>query len=108
MSTPQKLPIKWVTKNIIRQKFNKSQLAEKAENNQLKTYIKRNSHIDPPIPNEPPCTHSQIVYYYDPDGLPLAIVHQYRRPDGTIGGSGKPDPKRMFFPDHILSTKSQN
>jgi hypothetical protein len=26
----------------------------------------------------------------------VAEVHQYTRPNGTIGGHGKPDPKRVF------------
>jgi hypothetical protein len=25
----------------------------------------------------------------------VAVMHQYLRPDGTIGASGQPDPKRL-------------
>lgn len=30
------------------------------------------------------------------DGRPLALAHQYKRPNGQLGGSGKPDPKKSF------------
>lgn len=42
------------------------------------------------------CTRSQILAYEDPPGKQIAVVHQYLRPDGTIGGSGRPDPKRLM------------
>lgn len=45
---------------------------------------------------EPPGTLSQIVAYLDAQGRQVAIVHQYLRKDGSIGGSGKPDPKKLF------------
>lgn len=36
---------------------------------------------------------SQTVEYWDKDGNKVARVHQYRKRDRTIGGSGKPGPK---------------
>jgi hypothetical protein len=47
------------------------------------------------------------VYYYTQDGNPIAVVHQYLRPDGTIGASGRPDPKRLFLEDRILAVRSR-
>jgi hypothetical protein len=44
----------------------------------------------------PPGTRSQIVSYVDPSGTVVAIVHQYRRRDWTLAGSGKPDPKYLL------------
>jgi len=38
-----------------------------------------------------------MVSYRDASGNEVARVHQYLRPDGTIGASGKPDPKRVFI-----------
>jgi hypothetical protein len=38
---------------------------------------------------------SQTVEYYDGDNR-VALVHQYLRPDGTIGASGRPDPKALL------------
>lgn len=46
---------------------------------------------------EPPGTLSQIVAYLDLDGRQLAVVHQYLRKDGSLGGSGRPDPKKLFL-----------
>ena len=47
---------------------------------------------------EPQGTRSQLVYYYDNDQL-LAFVHQYVRPDGSLGGHGRPDPKIVVTED---------
>jgi hypothetical protein len=29
----------------------------------------------------------------------VAVAHQYLRPDGTLGASGRPDPKAIFSED---------
>jgi hypothetical protein len=39
---------------------------------------------------------SQIIEYFDAEGTRVALVDQYLRPDGTLGGSGRPDPKRVL------------
>lgn len=44
--------------------------------------------------DEPRCTRSQKIRYYE-GGKWVVTVHQYKRRDGTIGASGKPDPKRL-------------
>ena len=41
--------------------------------------------------------------YFDENGL-LAAMHQYRRRDGTLGASGRPDPKYLRLEDRILKT----
>ncbi len=46
--------------------------------------------------DEPPGTRSLTVAYVDDAGHRVCLVHFYLRPDGTIGGSGKPDPKWLF------------
>lgn len=43
-----------------------------------------------------------MVWYYDESLEGVALVHQYLRPDGSLGGSGKPDPKRLLLDDEIL------
>jgi glucose/arabinose dehydrogenase len=35
------------------------------------------------------------VAYYDQEGRERAVVHELILPDGTIGGSGRPDPVRV-------------
>ncbi|MHB8778879.1 MAG: hypothetical protein ACYC6R_14140 [Anaerolineales bacterium] len=107
-STPEKLQVEWVTQEYIRKLFNETGLFELAKLGNLRTYVKRSSHpTSPPPPGQPLCTWSQIVYYYDMENKPLAIVHQYLRPDGSIGASGLPDPKRLFFEDRIVSVKTK-
>lgn len=46
--------------------------------------------------NQPPGTKSQILAYLDSRGKQVALVHRYLRPDGTLGASGRPDPKKVF------------
>jgi hypothetical protein len=101
------LPVEWVDEEVIRQYFNDSQFHERAKSGALVTRIKRNSHCLRPPAGEPFCTHSQIVYYYTRNGDLLAIVHQYLRPDGTIGASGLPDPKRLVLQDRIIAVRSK-
>jgi hypothetical protein len=38
------------------------------------------------------------VAYYETWGnrRRIALVHQYLRPDGTVGASGRPDPKAIL------------
>jgi hypothetical protein len=55
---------------------------------------------NPPKPGiaakEPPGTVSQIIRYIDrKTGRSVAIAHRYLHPDGSIGASGRPDPKRV-------------
>jgi hypothetical protein len=95
----------WVTPKIIRQKFNQSQMAEKATSSRLKVILQKNSHPESPIPGEPYCTHSQLVLYKDYNGALVAIVHQYMRPDGTLGASGKPDPKYLYLEGKIYKVR---
>lgn len=45
--------------------------------------------------DEPAGTVSQMLQYWR-DGVEVALVHQYTRPDGTIGASGRPDPKKVI------------
>lgn len=95
----------WVTADFIREYFNRNNYYQKALNGELITKIKRSDHPEVPPKGEPVCTHSQIVYYFDQNGRPLAVVHQYLRPDGSLGASGQPDPKRIILSDKIIATR---
>jgi hypothetical protein len=46
--------------------------------------------------DEPPGTRSLTVSYVNAAGERIFMVHIYLRADGSIGGSGKPDPKWLF------------
>ena len=101
------MPVEWVSREIIRQHFNNGQFYDQVKSGRLVAHLNRSSHPDKPPAGEPVCTWSQIVYYYTPNGDPVAIVHQYLRPDGALGGSGLPDPKRLFLQDRVLSVRSE-
>lgn len=105
--SPHQRPVEYVSNDIIRQEFNNRQIAERSLSGEIIAYLKRNSHLSRPPQGEPYCTNSQIIYYYEPGGGLLAVAHQYLRPDSTLGGSGKPDPKRLILPDKILAVRSK-
>ena len=50
----------------------------------------------PDLKTEPPGTESQMISIRNPDNFEVARVHAYIRPDGSIGASGKPDPKIVY------------
>lgn len=56
--------------------------------------------------DDPPETRSLAVSYVDDAGHRVFLVHFYMRPDGTIGGSGKPDLK-WFVEDGIVYTEEK-
>ena len=76
--------------------FNEGKFWERAQSGELTAVVERSRHPSLPLAMEPFCTQSQQVSYYDQNGNEVARVHQYLRPNGSIGASGKPDPKRIF------------
>ena len=38
----------------------------------------------------------------------VALAHQYRHPDGSIGASGKPDPKQVLVGGELWVLESRN
>ena len=50
----------------------------------------------PDSADEPSGTRSLTVSYVNDAGERVFMVHFYLRPDGSIGGSGKPDPKWLY------------
>lgn len=89
-------PFKRVTKDEIRQLFNDGEYWSQAKSGRLIEKLFWQGHPSPQRSGEPPCTRSQIVSYFDSTGREIARVHQYLRKDGTLGGSGRPDPKKLF------------
>lgn len=53
-------------------------------------------HPAPPGANQAAGTLSQMIAYRDKSGAMLATAHRYLKPDGTLGGSGRPDPKSLM------------
>lgn len=85
----------------LRRIFNEGRYWERALSGEFQMKRRRNSHPSPEKSGEPFCTLSQIIAYYDADNQRIANVHQYLRPDGTIGGSHRPDPKAVVIGDTL-------
>ncbi len=99
----------WVSQERIQDIFSHCQYYERVLNGELHQRIwGYDNHLKPRQRQklgEPQCTRSQIVIYYDLQGQPLALVHQYRRKTGELGVSGRPDPKRLFVSGRIIAVK---
>ncbi len=67
---------------------------------ELQSVLEWERHPSPPKATEPSCTRSQLLAYYD-KGTRIARAHRYLRPDGTLGGWGRPDPKQVLL-DGVL------
>ena len=80
----------------LRERINEGKYVERVSSGELSTRILREGHPSPPRAGLPFCTRSQSIAYFDGKGDEVAMVHQYLRPDGTLGGSGRPDPKRLL------------
>ena len=80
----------------LRKLFNAGRYEQLVQAGTLRAQLLRDGHPAAPLANEPFCTRSQSIAYLDGDGNEIARVHQYLRPDGSIGLSGRPDPKRLL------------
>ena len=80
----------------MRELFNEGNYWQRATDGEFKIVVLETRHPALLAAKEPFCTQSQMVSYRDSSGSEIARVHQYLRVDGTIGASGKPDPKRLF------------
>lgn len=107
MSSETKDEMIWVTPTIIQRLFNTGQYYERVISGEFTTVIRKERVPKRQKPGHPPGTRSQFVYYYDSDGNKLAGVHQYLLPDGTLGASGKPDPKYIFLPDCTVAVRAR-
>jgi len=95
----QSIPkIQRVTPEELRKLFNEHYL-DKVKAGQIQEKVIRGAgrHPSLEVANEPYCTESQQLSYIDSvTNQEVARVHRYLRPDGTLGASGLPDPKRVF------------
>jgi hypothetical protein len=98
----QTWPRRKVDEREIRRQFNKRRLWEQAQSGLLTQHPRKDRHPNPPPATEALCTRSQIVLYVDCHGRAVALVHQYVRPNGQLGASGRPDPKMLLDGAEIL------
>ncbi len=84
---------RYVSPAELRRIFNSERFWEKLLEGVYTARLLRDAHPSPPLAGEPQCTRSQYIAYLDAEGEEVARAHQYLRRDGTIGLSGRPDPK---------------
>lgn len=90
-----------VTVEELRARFNASGYAQRiTSGNGLHERFRRNVPVGA-AHHQPTGTRSQLVDYVDDGGRSVALVHQYRLADGSIGASGLPDPKWLVL-DGVL------
>ena len=79
----------------MRHRFNEGRYDDLAEAGELSIVVLEDRHPSLAAAHQPYCTRSQMMSYRDQDGNEQARAHRYLRPDGTVGASGRPDPKRL-------------
>lgn len=104
--------MKRISTTEMQQIFNDGQYWERSLRGEFSVVPLEDRHPALIAANEPVCTRSQMLSYRDAQGHEVARVHQYLRPNGDIGASGRPDPKRLFkdgelYRLHKASRKAQ-
>lgn len=89
------IPIVRITVAELRSMFNKENFVGRVRTGEIREVVTHSGEPSPEI-GLPIGTKSQMISYLDASGFELARAHRFLLPDGTIGASGKPDPKRMF------------
>jgi hypothetical protein len=98
-----RLPIRAIPEQEIRKIFNERQYYHRLATGEIWEDLLDNPHATPKRSGQPYCSHSQLIAYRERNSnKKVAIVHQYLRPDGRIGASGKPDPKWILGDKEIL------
>src|SRR5262245_22652175 len=87
----------------LRRLFNDGPYQAMIADGRLSPEFLRDAHLRAPDDKgHPACTRRQTIRYRDGDGNPVVLVFQYRLADGRLGGSGRPDPKRMWIEGEVL------
>lgn len=101
MESPSFPEVKYVTQEEMRKLFKNHSFLDRIQRGELTPCLKGKArHVSNPSHTEH-CSMSQMVYYFDRQGRPLVLAHQYVRSDGTLGASGLPDPKRLQIGDIV-------
>ena len=100
--------INYIPAPLIRQMFNESQYPQMILDGRLIPELLRDSPLkNPRRCGEPPGSRGQLIRYRNKSGQWLVEIFQYLRPDGTIGASGRPDPKRLRIGNTIFIAETQ-
>lgn len=97
MSNNPPPPIVRISEDEMRRIFNEERYYERTLEGELTAIVKAVRPASVIEPDRIPAgSISQEVRYYDENNNEVARVHQYIKPDGTIGAWGRPDPKRLL------------
>jgi hypothetical protein len=97
----------YVSAAEIRRLFNEGGYLDRLVDGRLVASRKSNRHPAAPEAPVPNCTLSQILIYIDTrTGEKVAEVHQYLMPNGQLGASGKPDPKRLLHNGTLYAVRT--
>lgn len=102
MTSSSSLPQRYVCPWILRRLFNESNITERAEREEVRVTYRKLPRRAPASAGQAPGAVTELLEYFLPDGTSIALAHQYRNPDGTIGASGRPDPKLLRTDVEIL------
>ncbi len=94
-------PARRTTPEEVRRLFNDGGYYEKLQRGELFAVLESSRPASAEA-GQPAGTTSEIHVYFDLEMLRVAVVHQYVLPDGSLGGSGRPDPKRLLLDNEIL------
>jgi len=88
-------PLRKVCEWELRDLFNDLQFYERLQAGELRAVPKRPPHPTSSATGQEPGTVTEVLEYFD-SSTRVALVVQFTKPDGSLGGSGKPDPKRLL------------
>ena len=86
-------PLRQVDEWTLRSLYREERLAERLSSGDLYSLVLTSAPASK-ASEQPRGTASQLVGYFDAHSK-VAEVHQFVHPDGSIGGSGEPDPKMV-------------
>jgi hypothetical protein len=89
--------IELLSSSELRRLFIESGLADLVEAKSLAETVEFDSHPSQTLAREPFCTRSLILGYANEAGRIVARLHRYLRTDGSLGASGRADPKYLFI-----------
>jgi len=97
MALKPSIRIERVSKGRLREIFNECQYFVRMRAGEFREVVVSSSPA-PITAGQRAGTKSEMIEYRDSNDR-VALVHQYTRPDGSIGASGLPDPKKVLRDD---------
>jgi hypothetical protein len=88
------IPVRMVSQRELQDKFNANEGGYPQRMNELRKVCSYDE-LAHPKSRQIRGTRSKVDKFYDGNTLVL-VVHYFRKPDGTLGGSGRYDPKKLL------------